>query len=94
MSCILDDPGVLQVVLEEYEKRKLPRLFAIKSAVDKGARLGNEDLGFLRLLYREVAEYESFVDSNIEFKGLYINLVNLYGSIMHTALDNEQRNLQ
>ena len=91
MSSILDDPGVLQVVLEEYEKHKLPRLFAIKSDVDSGAKLGGADLAFMRSLYREIAEYESFVDTHPEFRDLYINFVNLYTRIMDTALENEQK---
>ena len=91
MSSRLDDPGVLQVVLEEYEKHKLPRLFAIKKTVDDGNRLGGEDLEFMQALYREIAEYESFVDTHPDFKDLYVNFVNLYTKIMHTALDNEQK---
>ncbi|MCW8964668.1 MAG: hypothetical protein OQL16_12795 [Gammaproteobacteria bacterium] len=91
MANILDDPGVLQVVLEEYEKRKLPRMATIKESVDGGERLDVEELAFLRELYKEINSYESFVEGHAEFKELYVSFVRLYCSIMDAALDNEQR---
>jgi len=91
MTNVLDDPGVLQVVLEEYEKHKLPRMNTIKESVDTGDLLDREELAFLRTLYQEINSYESFVESHPEFKTLYVNFVHLYCSIMDAALDNEQR---
>jgi len=91
MANLLDDPGVLQVVLEEYEKRKLPRMTTIKESVDSGERLDAGELAFLRKLYQEINSYESFVEGHPEFKELYVSFVRLYCSIMDAALDNEQR---
>lgn len=91
MSNILDDPGVLQVVLEDYEKHKLPRMQLIKKEMDQGKRLDNEELAFLRELYREINQYERFVETHPDFKQLYVGFVRLYCSIMDTAIDNEQK---
>ena len=92
MTNKLDDPGVLQVVLEDYEKHKLPRMNSIKASVDNGNRLDSEELTFLRMLYQEINDYEPFVEHHPEFKKLYVSFVRLYCGIMDAALDNEQRN--
>jgi hypothetical protein len=91
MPNILDDPGVLQVVLEDFEKHKLPRMQMIKDDMDRGDRLNSQELSFLRSVYREINQYESFVESHPEFKELYVNFVRLYCSIMDAAIDNEQK---
>ena len=91
MENVLDDPGVLQVVLREYEQHKLPRMMLIKKETDAGNRLSSVDLAFLRELYQEINSFQSFVETHPEYKKLYINFVNVYCSIMDAALDNEKR---
>jgi len=91
MENVLDDPGVLQVVLREYEQHKLPRMMVIKKEIDNGNRLSSQDLAFLRELYQEITGFQSFVETHPEYKKLYIKFVNIYCSIMDGALDNEKR---
>ena len=91
MNNILENQGVLQVVLEEYEKHKLPRIFLIKKHIDNGDRLNDGELIFLKEIYKEIIKYESFIEDHAEFKTLYLNFVSLYCSIMDSALENERR---
>ena len=91
MKNILENHGVLQVVLEEFVKHKLPRILLIEENVGKGARLNDEELIFLKNLYQEINGYEPFVDDHPEFRTVYLDFVSLYCSIMDLALENERR---
>ena len=91
MAHILDDKGTLQVVLQDYELHKLPRMLVVKEQVDKGGLLSDIDLKFLKDMYREIHRYESFIDEHKEYRVLYKDFVQLYCAIMDTALLNERR---
>jgi hypothetical protein len=91
MAHILDDKGTLQVVLQDYEQHKLPRMLAIKEQVDKGELLNDIDLNFLKDMYREIHQYEAFIEEHKEYRVLYKDFVQLYCAIMDTALINERQ---
>ena len=66
-------------------------MLRIKECVDKGDRLHDEELIFLKELHKEIIKYESFIEGHPEFKTLYLDFVLLYCSIMDSALENERR---
>ena len=91
MTSVLDDEGALQVVLEDYEKHKLPRIQHIRDRVDKGERLDDYDMKFLKDMYREIHQYESFVEEHPGYLRLYKSFVQIYCHIMDAALENERQ---
>jgi len=91
MAHILDDKGTLQVVLQDYQQHKLPRMLVIKDHVDKGRLLSDIDLRFLKDMYREIHEYQSFIEEHKDYRVLYKDFVQIYCAIMDAALANEKQ---
>ncbi|MCW8964341.1 MAG: hypothetical protein OQL16_11145 [Gammaproteobacteria bacterium] len=91
MANILETQGVIQVVLQEYANHKLPRLILIKDRVQGGEHIYDEELTYLKELYKEINRYGYLIDKSAEFMELYINLASLCRSIMDSAIENERR---
>jgi hypothetical protein len=86
-----DDAGTIQAVLEHLDKVRLPRMLALKQRVEQGAKLTEDDLGFLKLALEEGHQAASLVARHPEYQALASRLVSLYDEITRKALENEQR---
>ena len=91
MKSPLDQPGVLAVVLERFQKQRLPRILDIKESVDRGETLDDFDIEFLEQVFEDTRQYEPFVDEHPEFQKLFATVAHLYHTIASEALDNETR---
>jgi len=87
---VLDDLGTLQAVIEDYQKRKLPRMLRIRQQVDGGAILSEYDMEFLMGLHHQIYRYESFVEEHAEYMLIYQGFVQVYGHIIDVGLANER----
>ena len=95
---ILENQGVLQVVIDEYNKHKLPHLIMIKNQVEGGSQLYDEQITFMKGLYMEINGYGLCITGNglciensVELKTIYISFASLFHSIMDLAIENERR---
>ena len=84
------DEGVVEVLLERFEKQRLPRLLEIKKHVDAGMLLSETDLLFLEKVNKDALNAEPLVKRHPEFEELYVKAVNLYKEIIEKALENEK----
>ena len=87
----LEQKGVLEVVMQRFEKQRLPRIMAIKKMVDRGELLCKLDIDFLEEVCRDTQQYKHFVDEHPEFQKLYASVAHLYDEIAKKALDNENK---
>ena len=85
----LEQKGVLEVVMQRFEKQRLPRIMDIKKMVDRGEVLCKLDIDFLEEVCRDTQQYKHFVDEHPEFQKLYASVAHLYDEIAKKALDNE-----
>jgi hypothetical protein len=90
MSYSLEDPGVLSVVMERFQKQRLPRILDIKELVEKGQTLNDNDIAFLEEVFEDTRQYQGFVNQHPEFQALYARVVHLYEQITERALENEK----
>jgi hypothetical protein len=87
----LEQQGVLEVVMERFEKHRLPRILDIKTMVDRGEVLSKLDIEFLEQVCRDTQQYKHFVDGHPEFQQLYARVAHLYDEIARKALENENK---
>ncbi|MBF0266821.1 MAG: hypothetical protein HQL46_16280 [Gammaproteobacteria bacterium] len=89
MSYSLEKEGVLQAVMERFEKSRLPRVMKIKQQVDEGHVLASSDIEFLDEVLKDTQQYADFVSKHEEYRKLYANVTHLYNEITTKALKNE-----
>lgn len=87
----LEKKGVLEAVMQRFEKQRLPRILDIKRMVDRGEVLCKLDIEFLEEVFRDTQQYRHFVDEHPEFQKLYATVAHLYDEIAKKALDNENK---
>ena len=90
MSEYEKDLGVIQALVERFEKQRLPRAVSIKERVDKGELLTELDISFLEQVFEDAQRIKPLVDKYPEWKELWEKGAHLYKSITEKALQNEQ----
>lgn len=84
--------AVIEVLMERFEKRRLPRLLDIKEKVDQGNKLDQFDMEFLTTVFKDARENEHYLEeAGDEYKNLIAKVSSLYHSITEKALENENK---
>ena len=84
------DAGMIQALLDRLNKQRLPRALALKDQVDRGERLSDLDIQFLKQVFEDAGVARGLVHRHLEFQPLVARLVSLYSEITSKALENEQ----
>jgi len=84
------DTGVLTVLIERFERQRLPRILDLKKKVDAGGTLDQWDTAFLEEVYAEAEQIKPLIDRHPEYHDLYAKVVSLYAELASEALENAQ----
>ena len=90
MSDKTDDTATMQALLDRLLRFRLPRVNALKQRVDRGERITDEDIVFLKSALEDAQSGQKFVARNPEFHSLGAQIVQLYDEIVRKAVENEK----
>ena len=90
MSKSSKDTGVMAVLVERFEKQRLPRALALKEKVDRGEVLDKSDIEFLEQVFEDSQHIGALVDRHPEWEPLVARAARLYKEITDKALSNEE----
>lgn len=85
-----DDDGLIFVLMERFEKIRLPRALSLKEKVDGGAVLDDYDVAFLEEVFSDSNKIKPLLDRHPEYQELATRVVTLYREITAKALENEK----
>ncbi len=83
------DAGTIQVLVEQLEKRELPRLLSMKEKVEAGEVLEDFDIEFLDQLIKDANTTKPLLDRHPEWQPLAAKVFVLYKEITEKALENQ-----
>lgn len=84
------DAGMLQALVERFDKYRLPRLLELKAKVDGGDVLSDMELDYLERVLHEALQNKSLVDRHPEWQKASARVLNLYNEVTSKALENEK----
>jgi len=83
--------GVIQSLIERFEKFRLPRLLKIKKKVEEGEELSAVDIEFLDQVTHDARQSKPLIDRHPEWHKFCSEVIHLYEEIIEKALKNEGR---
>ncbi|MGD8935720.1 MAG: hypothetical protein PVF07_04515 [Thiogranum sp.] len=90
MNELPQDTGLITVLLERFEKQRLPRAQSLKEKVDRGELLDEFDLSFLEEVFADAHKIKPLVDRHPEYQELVSRAIRLYKEITAKAMENEK----
>jgi hypothetical protein len=85
------DKGVITVLLERFNKQRLPRALALKKKVDSGELLDDYDHKYIKEIQEDAKQVSSLVERNPEYKDLAANIINLWREIIEKDIENQKK---
>jgi hypothetical protein len=91
MTELSQDVGTIAVLMERFEKQRLPRALALKKKVDQGGLLDDRDIAFLEDVVATGNKISPLIERHPEYKELVARAISLYKEITNKALENEKK---
>ena len=88
------DKGVIFVLLDRFNKQRLPRAKEMKKRVDAGELLTELDHSFIKEVFDEGRKIEQIVERNPEYRELYNNAFNLWHEVINKDRENQKNKLK
>ncbi len=85
------DKSLIFVLLERFNKQRLPRALSLKKKVDSGELLDDYDHKYIKELQKDSSEVMLIIERNPEYKDLAANIINLYKEIIEKDTENRTK---
>lgn len=90
MSNQLNDTGVILVMIQRFERQRLPRIIKIKERLDDGNRLTEFEIEYMSEALQDARSLLPYLDRHQEYKPLFARVIHYYKVIADKALANEE----
>ena len=91
MAETIDEMGVIQSLIQRFERQRLPRLLELKKMVDEGKLLSESDVLFMDQVIHDAHQSKPLMDRHPEWHHFCANVIHLYEHITEQALANEKQ---
>jgi len=85
------DKGVIFVLLERFNKQRLPRALALKKKVESGELLNDYDHNLIEEVLKDTSQISSLIERNPEYKDLAARVINLWNEIIEKDIENQKK---
>lgn len=85
------DKGLLQVLLDRFNKQRLPRALALEKKVNSGELLDDYDHKYIEDLKKDASQVRAIIERNPEYKELAENIINLWNEIIEKDIENRKK---
>ncbi|MFV9615409.1 MAG: hypothetical protein ACNYZG_05595 [Gammaproteobacteria bacterium] len=85
-----EDTGVILVLLESFEKQRLPRIIEIKLKLEYGDIINEFELEYLSEALHDVRMLFPYLDRHPEYQALVAKIIHFYKLVLDEALANER----
>jgi hypothetical protein len=84
------DAGIIQALVERFEKHRLPIVLELKEKVDSGEVLSDREIDYLEQILEDARENKALVDRHPKWQKISAQVLGLYKEITEKALENEK----
>ena len=85
------DKGIIMVLLDRFNKIRLPQARAFKKKVDAGEVLGDFERDIIKGVEQDGAKIRTIVARNPEYQELYNNAMNMWNEIFEKDTENQKK---
>ena len=85
------DKGLIMVLLERFNKQRLPRALALKKKVDSGELLDDYDHKYIEEIQKDTSQVRLLIERNPEYKDLMAKAINLWNEIIEKDIENQKK---
>ena len=85
------DKGVIFVLLERFNKQRLPLALALKKKVESGELLNDYDHNLIEEVLKDASQISSLIERNPEYKDLAAKVINLWNEIIEKDIENQKK---
>jgi len=88
---LTNEDKVFTVILERFDKQRLPIVKNLKIKVDNGELLDDLELMFLEQVFKDAHDLLPKVQKHPEFERIFTQAIHLYHQITEQAIENTKR---
>ena len=85
------DKGVMFVLLDRFNKQRLPRIKQLKKKVDSGVLLDKYDQRFIEEVQRDIRKVTPIIDRTPEYQELTAEALSLWTEIIEKNFENQNK---
>ena len=84
------DQGMIMVLLERFNKQRLPRAKVLKKKVDAGELLNDQDLALIKEVQNDSRQVRTLLARHPEYQELAAEILDMWNKIIEKDMENRK----